>query len=71
MELRTTDYVQLAYAMMYWEVLGSHLKQERKPSSITEVTNMRPAGRMRPAKEFPVAREHFGETSTFKHFFPV
>ena len=31
---------------------------------------MRPAGRMRPAKEFPAAREHFGETSTFKHFFP-
>ena len=31
----------------------------------SEVTNMRPA------KEFPVAREHFGETSTFKHFFPV
>ena len=31
----------------------------------SEVTNMRPA------KEFPAAREHFGETSTFKHFFPV
>ena len=31
----------------------------------SEVTNMRPA------KEFPVAREHFDETSTFKHFFPV
>ena len=31
---------------------------------IAEVTNMRPA------KEFPAAREHFGETSTFKHFFP-
>ena len=25
---------------------------------------------MRPAKEFPAAREHFGETSTFKHFSP-
>ena len=25
---------------------------------------------MRPAKEFPAAREHFGETSTIKHFFP-
>ena len=25
---------------------------------------------MRPPKEFPAAREHFGETSTFKHFFP-
>ena len=33
-------------------------------SFIAEVTNMRPA------KEFPAAREHFGETSTFKHFFP-
>ena len=33
--------------------------------SMAEVTNMRPA------KEFPVAREHFGETSFFKHFFPV
>ena len=32
--------------------------------SRTEVTNMRPA------KEFPAAREHFGETSTFKNFFP-
>ena len=31
----------------------------------SEVTNMRPA------KEFSVAREHFGETSTFTHFFPV
>ena len=31
----------------------------------SEVTNMRPA------KEFPAAREHFGETSTFKKFFPV
>ena len=30
---------------------------------------MRSAGRMRPAKEFPAACEHFGETSTFKHFF--
>ena len=29
---------------------------------------MRPAGRMRPAKEFPAAREHFGETSTLKLF---
>ena len=25
---------------------------------------------MRPAKEFPAAREHFSESSTFKHFFP-
>ena len=25
---------------------------------------------MRPAKEFPAASEHFGETSTSKHFFP-
>ena len=25
---------------------------------------------MRPAKEFPAAREHFGETSTFKLSFP-
>ena len=32
--------------------------------SKSEVTNMRPA------KEFPAARKHFGETSTFKHFFP-
>ena len=37
---------------------------------MSEVTNMRPAGRMRPVKEFSAAREHFGETSTFKHFFP-
>ena len=35
-----------------------------------EVTNMRPAGRMQPAKEFPAAREHFGETSTFNIFSP-
>ena len=32
--------------------------------SRAEVTNMRPA------KEFPAAREHFGETSTFKLSFP-
>ena len=35
-----------------------------EPWSRPEVTNMRPA------KEFPAIREHFGETSTFKHFFP-
>ena len=29
---------------------------------------MRPAGRMRAAKEFPAARDHFGETSTLKLF---
>ena len=26
---------------------------------------------MRPAKEFSAAREHFGETSTLEHLFPV
>ena len=47
-------------------------RKQKIPSQVTgkimfkpEVTNMRPA------KEFPAAREHFGETSTFKHFFPV
>ena len=31
---------------------------------------MRPVGRMQPAKEFPAAREHFGETSTLELSFP-
>ena len=31
---------------------------------------MWPAGRMRPAKEFPAAREHFGDARTLKLFSP-
>ena len=51
------------------------MQQAGKPIKINatraEVTNMRPASRMRPLKEFPAAREHFGETSTFKLSFPI
>ena len=36
----------------------------RVVESNSEVTNMRPG------KEFPAAREYFGETSTFKLSFP-
>ena len=45
--------------------LFAHNFNKRNEFFKPEVTNMRPA------KEFPAAREHFGETSTFKHFFPV
>ena len=56
---------------MWFNQKSSYFLDTFGKQSRSEVTNMRPAGRMRPAKEFPVAREHFGETSTFKHFFPV
>ena len=48
-----------------WTAPGGRISSYATDSYRPEVTNMRPA------KEFPAAREHFGETSTFKHFFPV
>ena len=48
---------------------GFRLK-ESATSSIPPCPHRPEVTNMRPAKEFPAAREHFGETSTFKHFFP-
>ena len=57
--------------MHYDVILLFQLRDSFAQSLIkAEVTNMRPTGGMRSAKEFPAAREHFGETITVELSLP-